>query len=484
MFRIPSLLFVPFLVTATLTGSARQARDAAVTEAALAGHVKALVGSEGRRLGSAGARAAADYIAARFERLGLEPGEGDSYFQELALIDLRYEAPPELVFTLESGEKFSGISGVGFQLFPRGCAAGTEDLPIRSVSIIKKFAPDPDPRVAIYVEGTALRRRNVLKTSKLENLGGFGLELEANVDARHAKPLNKPSVPRPKIVSRSELDRSEGCERIVLRGDMLRRFVTDGPVSAQLLVQVEETNIPAVNLVARIPGVGAEGRPELAGQAVIVSARYDAPGRGSPNSAPRVAQAVDEATGVAALLELAEAFAGGDPPARTILFVLSCGWEYDRLGLDGYLDDPVVPIEDTVAWINLDRFGRSDPKLADEEARIWITGEERSDLHELTLECGIAIAIDPHPNSRMYVVLGDLENGARGVISHSLSSFPVERSRGVILGVDEMDYAHLAAATRDAYAVVLPLADGRITPKWRDGMRPKGIRGLLRSKNR
>jgi hypothetical protein len=84
----------------------------------------------------------------------------------------------------------------------------------------------------------------------------------------------------------------------------------------------------------------------------------------------------------------------------------------------------------------------------------------------------------------MYVVLGDLENGARGVISHSLSSFPVERSRGVILGVDEMDYAHLAAATRDAYAVVLPLADGRITPKWRDGMRPKGIRGLLRSKNR
>lgn len=70
----------------------------------------------------------------------------------------------------------------------------------------------------------------------------------------------------------------------------------------------------------------------------------------------------DNASGSAALLEVAEAFAG-HPPVHDILFLWFTGEELGLLGAREYCADPLYPHEDTIAMLNMDMVGRGDDKL-------------------------------------------------------------------------------------------------------------------------
>jgi len=471
----------PTLFTATLSGlllltpaqgPGLAPEDSAITEAALRHHVKSVVGLEDRSVGGPGLQAAVDYVERHFDRAGLQSGK-----QELSLVHYSYSSPPRLVFELESGETYSGVCGIDFTLTARGLATSTDMLPIRSVSLLKKTVPDEDPASALFIEGSAQRKRRILKESALEDLSGFGLEIEAIADGKFAKPGKSETAPRGRTVSRSQLAAIEGAEKVSLRGELLRRFFVDAPVSVKLEVESELETVPASNVFGILPGQGP-----LAGEAVLVSARLDAPGgRVARDKRFVKSPAVDEATGLAAMLELVEALEG-TRPSRTIVFLATCGLEHGRLGIDGYLDDPAFPLAKTVAQIHLDRLGRAEPRLESEASCVYMTGQERSDLQQLLKARGIAVASDPYPRAKLYARLGDLETGARGVLSHSLSSYPVEDAGGVILGVDAMDYANLLAGTETAFQVVRAIATGEVTPAWREGKQPKGIKGLLSGK--
>jgi len=470
MLSIATVSGLLFLTPAQEPGLAPE--DAVITEAALRHHVKSVVGLEDRSVGSPGLTSAVDYVERHFDRAGLE-----SKKQELSLVRYNYGSPPRLVFELENGETYSGVCGIDFTLSPRGLATSTEKLPIRSVNLLKKTVPDEDPTSALFIEGSVQRKRRVLKQSGIEDLGGFGLEIEAIPDAKHGRPGKSATAPRGRTVSRSQLAAMEGAEKVVLRGELLRRFFVDAPVSVRLEVEAELATIPAFNVVAVLPGEGPRAE-----EAVLVSARYDAPGGRIANDKRRKkSPAVDEATGLAAMLELVDAL-GGTRPSRTIVFLGTCGLEYGRLGIDGYLDAPAVPIAKTVAQIHLDRLGRAEPRLESDPSCVYITGPERTDLQQQLKARGIAVAGDPYPRAKLYARLGDLETGARGVISHSLSSYPLDDAGGVILGVDAMDYSNLQAATETALRVVRAIAMGEVTPAWREGKKPKGIKGLLLGK--
>ncbi len=472
---VSSLVFLPLLGLRLPQESALATLDPAITQAALQHHVRALANMEDRTIGGAGASAAAAYVTQHFERLGLKTVK-----QGLSLLKTSYNAPPELVFTLESGETYSGKCGIDFELFARGFATTTKNLPIRAVSLLKKHLPDPDPNSALFIEGSPQRRRKVMKANGLSHLGAFGLDLEATIDAKHARPGRSLVTPRSKTFSKTQLAAAEGSERVVLRSELLRRFITDAPISVQLKVDSNLEEITAFNVIGYLPG-----SDHSSGEALVITSRYDAPGAGVGNDKRRQRSlAIDEATGVAALLEVAEALAAGPKPARTVIFVATCGLEVGRLGIDGYLDDPIIGLDKTVALINLDRMGRPEPALGDAKECLYMTGTRRSDLHQLLSEAGVAVVEDPYPRAKLYARLGDLENGARGVISHSLSSYPFEDAGGVILGVDGMDYANLEMGTHSALAVVHALCHGGLTPGWREGMQPKGIVGLTQRQGR
>jgi hypothetical protein len=114
------------------------------------------------------------------------------------------------------------------------------------------------------------------------------------------------------------------------------------------------------NVVAMLPGTS----PALRGEVVVIGAHYDHLGLGGfgamdPDSTGRVHNGADDnASGTAALLEIARLLAGRHP-ARTVVFVAFSGEELGTLGSSYFVQHPVPqPVDSIYAMLNLDMVGR------------------------------------------------------------------------------------------------------------------------------
>ena len=99
----------------------------------------------------------------------------------------------------------------------------------------------------------------------------------------------------------------------------------------------------------------------------------------------------DDGSGTVAILEIAEAFKtavkNGQRPKRSILFLHVTGEEKGLLGSQYYTDfDPLFPIENTIANLNIDMIGRTDPKRDGDRNYIYLIGSDRlsTELHDLS----------------------------------------------------------------------------------------------------
>lgn len=120
-------------------------------------------------------------------------------------------------------------------------------------------------------------------------------------------------------------------------------------------IDFKNTPVNAYNIVAKIEG----SDPELKDEAVIVGGHYDHVGK---NKRGQVYPGADDnASGTAGVLELARAFQNlPTKPKRTLLFILFTAEEKGLYGSKYYVDNPVFPLEKTIAMFNLDMIGRND----------------------------------------------------------------------------------------------------------------------------
>ena len=116
------------------------------------------------------------------------------------------------------------------------------------------------------------------------------------------------------------------------------------------------------NIVGVLPG----GDPVLAKEAVVIGAHYDHVGLGgrlsvTPDRAGEIHNGADDnASGTAAIIEMARAaVADRSRFPRTLIFVAFAGEERGLLGSAHYVSSPVVPVENTIAMLNLDMVGRA-----------------------------------------------------------------------------------------------------------------------------
>ncbi len=113
-----------------------------------------------------------------------------------------------------------------------------------------------------------------------------------------------------------------------------------------------------------------EGRdPVLKNEAIVIGAHYDHLGRGgagslAANSTEIHHGADDNASGVAAIIEIARQFARERNNKRTLIFIAFSGEEEGLFGSNFYVNNPIFPLDKTIAMINLDMVGRlKDNKL-------------------------------------------------------------------------------------------------------------------------
>lgn len=114
------------------------------------------------------------------------------------------------------------------------------------------------------------------------------------------------------------------------------------------------------NILALLEG----SDPELKYETILLGAHYDHVGYGTTQNSYGPTGYIhngadDNASGIAALLETAEAFATlGQPPKRSILFALWDGEEKGLLGSDHWVDNPTVRLDQVRLALNLDMIGR------------------------------------------------------------------------------------------------------------------------------
>ena len=124
-----------------------------------------------------------------------------------------------------------------------------------------------------------------------------------------------------------------------------------------------------VNLVKQqtdaynVVGVLEGNDDTLKNEAIVIGAHYDHLGRGgqgstAPNSTEIHHGADDNASGTAAMLEIARQFAKEKKNKRTIIFIAFGGEEEGLLGSKHYVNNPIFPLNKTVAMLNMDMIGR------------------------------------------------------------------------------------------------------------------------------
>lgn len=142
----------------------------------------------------------------------------------------------------------------------------------------------------------------------------------------------------------------------------------------------DETKLTSSNVLAYIPG----SDPILSKEIVVITAHYDHIGI---DNGVVYNGADDDGTGTVALLEIAEAFMQakkeGNAPRRSILIMPVSGEEKGLLGSAYYAAHPIIPLENTIADLNIDMIGRNDIAHEKTNDYIYVIGSNMisDDLH-------------------------------------------------------------------------------------------------------
>jgi hypothetical protein len=395
-----------FAAAALLT--AFQVSSPSISGSNFLSHIRYLASDSlgGRGNGSEGLQRAGDYIASLFDSGGLQPaGDAGTFFQSFDG-EMTVEPPPGATLTIRNGAHAETFT-VGEQYYPlsvidrtRGEAAPVSDrIPIvfagygmsapglgyddfKAVDVRGKaalvFTHEPQEADARSVfDGTSLTPGATVASKAREAMArGAAMLIVADDPSHHVDYAfnrdwwNDPQSDDMGIpvvrVARTRLARAlpdVDFERLARSIDL-----TLTPHSRDLTGATISYTEHRARLRPRLRNVVALVRgsdPKRALDAIVIGAHYDHLGlggrfSGAPDSAGAIHNGADDnASGTAALLEVCRALAQQPRLSRTVVCAAFAGEEIGLLGSAHYVSRPAVPIDRTIAMINLDMVGRA-----------------------------------------------------------------------------------------------------------------------------
>jgi hypothetical protein len=465
--------FGPLLCTwLAVAAPAAERADPAITRTDIEACVVALASDEmkGRATGTPECVKAGEWLGAALKRAGVAPaGDDGTYFQKVPFARIEYASIPKL-------KAFGGAapreltSGVDFT-FLSGVPAKKSRLRVVVVKGAEQMPSKPDAQVALFLDGKSRERGEWLGEG-----GGAGFGLIVSPGAAEAGKNADSAPPRPRDIAGSM--QRDTTPKLQANGALLAGL-RDGSIEAlELEAEAQLRELPTFNVIGRIAGVGAPSEPELAEQAIVFSAHYDHIGvdsrKAEGEGVDRIRNgADDDASGCAAVLELAEAFAAGPPPARTLIFFFATGEEIGLVGTHHYINHPLVPLERTALNLNFEMIGRPD-ELVGGAGKLWLTGFERSNLGAEFQRLGLAIVNDGRPEQNFFKRSDNYAFAVKGVVAQTLSSYNLHRDYHQASDEPQtLDYAHMESCIRAAFEGSKALADGSVDPVWLEGQNPK-----------
>lgn len=168
-------------------------------------------------------------------------------------------------------------------------------------------------------------------------------------------------------------------EKLAKKGRRL--FEKKFPIPFKLDIDKPNKELSGENVIAFIPG------KEKPGEIIVITAHYDHLGA---EEGVVYNGADDDGTGTVSLMEIAESFTlaakAGFEPDRSILIMPVSGEEKGLLGSRYYTENPVFPLENTVANLNIDMIGRYDENHLDDSNYVYLIGSDKlsNELHQIS----------------------------------------------------------------------------------------------------
>ena len=175
-------------------------------------------------------------------------------------------------------------------------------------------------------------------------------------------------------------------------------------------IPVTQAVVQSQNVLAKIPGT------KRADEVVMYGAHWDAYGEGAPDEKGRIyrAGANDDALGVAGLFEMARLFKAAPAPDRTIAFAFWTAEERGLLGSEAYAQNPVFPVEKTVANLGLDIL-----QTAGKAKDVILVGKGQGsledDLARVAAAQGRTVSVESLPERGLFYRADHFSMAKRGV---------------------------------------------------------------------
>ncbi len=376
---------------------------------------------QGRLAGSRDARIASDYIASEFMRLGLKPvGDSNSYFQNFdtvrAWLD---EAHTSLVVKTATGEKtltfgpdfsfgwnpqtnnpvtvtapvvFAGY-GINAPEYGYNDLAGV-DLHGKIAMILPREPQASDPNSKFKGKWDTLYSYDWAKVEILRRAGAAGILTVTSKEERRPPRLESGSPDYMQtgtpLYGQSLTDGTWDLPSFSISEDVANSLLASKRTTvAELQKKIDSTyhpdsfEIPAVSLtmtkayekrdvrhMRNVVGLLEGSDPTLKNETIVISAHYDHGGKIGDRIYPG---ADDNASGTIGVIEIARAFVRGEVKAkRSVLFVVFDAEERGLLGSFYYVNHPLIPLNQTVANLNMDMIGR------DENSPTWNTTPDQN----------------------------------------------------------------------------------------------------------
>lgn len=428
---------------------------ATITAGDLRNHLTVLASDEyeGRETGTEGQRKAADYIARFFRSLGLPAiGEDESYFQSIAFTatsweNVSLEVNGQIYKHLWDFYSFPGTNSslpsasykevlfLGYGIDDQGYS-DYRGVDVKDKVLLVYPGEPLDADSVSYVTGTRqLSEWSSDWRKKLEAAHRNGAAAIFIIDYQIQKSIaeQRRFMLNPRLqIGRGEEPEGKYANNLFLSttlakeimGKRMKKVIkardgilaTGKPASVKLKTKLtlqQDKRIRQV-LGSNVLGYIEGSDPALKDEVVVVSAHYDHLGKKGEDI---FNGADDNGSGTSTVLEVAQALAEakkqGAGPRRSVLCLLVSGEEKGLLGSKYYVENPVFPLENTVADVNVDMVGRVDKKHADNPNYIYVIGSDRlsTQLHEINetanatytqLELDYTYNADDDPNRYYY----------------------------------------------------------------------------------
>ena len=412
---------------------------------------------QGRQTGSPEHRKAAEYVAEQFKKAGLKPGAGTSYLQPVDFISREVVEGTSSLAIVRDGVEMPIKLGEEAMLNMRVDHAPSVDaamvfaghgLIIPEIKHDDLTGLDLKGKVAVVLTGLppgsegplgshysqvrwqGLRAAGAIGTLQIQNPKGQDVPWERQMPTRFlpqmaladtsmdegaGQLLNAPVNPAhaEKLFTGSGHTFKDILD-LANAGKPLPKFPLQGRIRSK--VTVKRTPLRSENVVGILPGTDSRLKNEY----VVVTAHLDHLGVGKPVNGDGIYNgAMDNASGIATLIETAAAAAGKKGFRRSVAFVAVTAEEKGLLGSRYFAHNPTIPARGIVANLNTDMFLPLFPMKS-----VIVAGVGESDLAEdlrkVAKQTGIEVMADPEPERNAFTRSDQYSFIRRGIPALSL----------------------------------------------------------------